>query len=196
MLGPLSDQQREVLERMRHVTEHLTSMIEEVLAYTSLETGVEQVRTTDDFLAADLLFAAASIVQPLCDRKGIALVVQSAAKPIRMTTDIDKARQILVCLATNAVKFTEHGEVRLALLDTDSDVHFTVSDTGIGIASPDLKRLFRPFSQLDGGLTRKHGGTGLGLYISHKLASLLRGRIDVESVAGKGSTFTLKLPKD
>jgi signal transduction histidine kinase len=85
--------------------------------------------------------------------------------------------------------------VCLALLDSGDDVHFTVTDTGIGIARPDLKRLFRPFSQIDGGLTRKHGGTGLGLYISHRLAGLLRGRIDVDSVAGKGSTFTLVLPR-
>jgi signal transduction histidine kinase len=195
VLGALSDAQREVLERMHYVTQHLSAMIEDVLAYTNLETGGEVVRPTD-FLAADLLSAAAAVVQPLADDKNLPLVSESVAKPIRMTTDIDKARQILVNLAANAVKFTESGEVRLTLLLDRDDVLFSVKDTGIGIAQSDLQRLFRPFSQLDSGLTRKHGGTGLGLYISHRFASLLRGRIEVESELGKGSTFTLVLPRE
>lgn len=195
VLGPLSDSQREVLERMHYVTQHLAAMIEDVLSYTNLESGGEVVRPTD-FLAADLLSAAAAIVQTLADQKDIALVTESEAKPIRMTTDIDKARQILVNLAGNAVKFTESGEVRLALRLDGGEVRFSVSDTGIGIVKPDLQRLFRPFTQLDSGLTRKHGGTGLGLYISQRLAQLLRGRIEVESEVGKGSTFTLVLPRE
>jgi signal transduction histidine kinase len=170
-------------------------MIEDVLAYTNLETGGEVVRPTD-FLAADLLSAAAAVVQPLADQKRIPLVSESDARPIRMTTDIDKARQILVNLAGNAVKFTERGEVRLAVTSDGKDVRFIVSDTGIGIAHPDIQRLFRPFTQLDSGLTRKHGGTGLGLYISNQLAGLLGGRIEVQSVLDKGSTFTLVLPRE
>ena len=195
VLGALSASQREVLERMHYVTEHLSAMIEDVLAYTNLETGGEVVRPTD-FLAADLLSAAAAIVQPLADQKKITLVSESDARPIRMTTDIDKARQILVNLAGNAVKFTEHGEVRLVVTQDLESVRFVVKDTGVGIASSDLQRLFRPFTQLDSGLTRKHGGTGLGLYISHRFARLLNGRIEVESEPGKGSTFTLVLPRE
>ncbi|HJQ19113.1 MAG TPA: ATP-binding protein [Gemmatimonadaceae bacterium] len=195
VLGPLSDSQREVVERMHYVTEHLAAMIEDVLAYTNLEAGGETVRPTD-FLAADLLSAAAAVVQPLADQKHLSLVVQSAARPIRMTTDIDKARQILVNLATNAVKFTDAGDVRLSLTEQGDEVHFAVSDTGVGISRGDLRRLFKPFAQLDSGLTRKHGGTGLGLYISDRLARLLRGRIEVESTPQHGSTFTVVLPKE
>lgn len=195
VLGPLSDAQREVLERMHYVTQHLAATIEDVLAYTNLETGGELVRPTD-FLAADLLSAAAAVVQPIADQKRLALVAESDATPIRMTTDIDKARQILVNLAGNAVKFTERGEIRLSVTSDDNDVRFAVSDTGIGIANSDLQRLFRPFTQLDSGLTRKHGGTGLGLYIAHRLTALLRGRIEVESSQGRGSTFTLVLPRE
>jgi signal transduction histidine kinase len=193
VLGPLSDQQREVLERMHYVTEHLAAMIEDVLAFTNLETGGSEVRPTD-FLAADLLFAAAAVVQPIAEQKNVTLVTESSATPIRMTSDVDKARQILVALAGNAIKFTEHGEVRLAVTATDDEARFSVTDTGIGIAEQDVQRLFRPFMQLDSGLTRRHGGAGLGLYIADRLARLLRGRIDVQSVAGKGSTFTLALP--
>ncbi|HYC50607.1 MAG TPA: ATP-binding protein [Gemmatimonadaceae bacterium] len=195
VLGPLSDPQREVLERMHYVTQHLSAMIEDVLAFTNLETGGEVVRATD-FLAADLLTAVAAVVQPLADQKKLPLVVESASTPIRMTTDIDKARQILVNLAGNAVKFTERGEVRLMLFSDGDAVRFEVKDTGIGIAPADLQRLFRPFTQLDSGLTRRHGGTGLGLYIAHRFATLLRGAIQVESEPGHGSTFTLVLPRE
>jgi signal transduction histidine kinase len=195
VLGPLSDSQREVLERMHHVTAHLSSMIEDVLAYTNLEAGGEVVRATD-LLAADLLSAAAAVVQPLVEQKRLSLVVSSAAVPIRMSTDVDKARQILVNLAANAIKFTDDGEVRLGLSGEGNDVHFTVTDTGMGIAPGDMQRLFKPFTQLDSGLTRKHGGTGLGLYISERLARLLRGRIDVSSRPGSGTTFTLVLPRE
>ena len=195
VLGPLSDSQREVLERMHYVTEHLAAVIEDVLSYTNLETGSEVVRPTD-FLAADLLSAAAAVVTPLADQKKLALVSQSAAQPIRMTTDIDKARQILVNLAGNAIKFTEAGEVRLSVTEADGAVRFSVADTGMGIARNDIQRLFRPFTQLDSGLTRRHGGTGLGLYISERLARLLRGRIEVQSEPAKGSTFTLVLPRE
>lgn len=193
VLGPLSDAQREVLERMHYVTDHLAAVIEDVLSYTNLETGAEIVRPTD-FLAADLLSAAAAVVHPLAQAKDLALVCESAAHPIRMTTDIDKARQILVNLANNAIKFTERGEVRLSVDMADAQVRFAVSDTGMGIAQTDVHRLFRPFTQLDSGLTRKHGGTGLGLYISDRLARLLGGRIEVQSAQGEGSVFTLVLP--
>jgi signal transduction histidine kinase len=195
VLGPLSDSQREVLERMHHVTAHLSSMIEDVLAYTNLETGGEVVRPTD-LLAADLLSAAAAVVQPLAEAKHLSLVVESAAVPIRMTTDVDKARQILVNLAANAIKFTDRGDVRLSLSGDDREVRFSVIDSGIGIDPHDVQRLFKPFTQLDSGLTRKHGGTGLGLYISERLARLLQGRIDVTSLPGQGATFTLVLPRE
>jgi signal transduction histidine kinase len=133
VLGPLSDAQREVVERMHFVTQHLAAMIEEVLTYTNLETGGEAVRPTD-LLAADLLPAAAAVIQPLADQKRLRIVIESAAHPIRMTTDIDRARQIIVNLASNAIKFTERGEVRLAVSLENDEVRFAVSDTGMGIA--------------------------------------------------------------
>lgn len=195
VIGPLSDAQLDVLARMRAVTEHLASMIEEVLAYTSLEEGQEIVRPTD-FLAGDLVVAAAAVVEPAARRKQIAVICETSVQPIRMTSDVDKARQVLVHLAGNAVKFTDVGEVRLSVDRDGDEVRFTIRDTGIGISADDLRRLFEPFAQVETGLTRRYGGTGLGLYISRRLAGMLGGRIEVESEPGAGSRFVLILPSE
>ena len=195
VIGPMSDSQIDVLERMRSVTQHLAALIEQVLAFSSLDEGREVVRPTD-FLAADIVRAAAAVVEPLARQKQLAFNYKVPDAPIRMTSDIDKIRQILVNLAGNAIKFTESGEVRLELERCDGAVCFTVSDTGIGIAPRDIERLFQPFAQLDTGLTRRHGGSGLGLYISRGLAELLGGRIEVQSELGSGSRFRLVLPSD
>jgi signal transduction histidine kinase len=205
VMGPLSEPQTDVLERMRSVTHHLTVMIEEVLAFSSIEAGREIVRPTE-FLAEDLVRAAVAIVEPLARQKRLQLTLIPPDAPIRLTSDIDKVRQIIVNLAGNAVKFTDHGEIRIEWsevglpgadgAESRREVCFRVTDTGPGIAIEDARRLFRAFLQLDAGLTRRHGGTGLGLYISQRLAQLLGGRIDVESELGVGSTFTLALPAE
>jgi signal transduction histidine kinase len=195
VIGPLSESQLDVLARMRAVTEHLASMIEEVLAYTSLEQGREVVRPTE-FLAGDLVVAAAAVVEPQGRRKHVAVITETSVQPIRMASDVDKARQVLVNLAGNAVKFTDTGEVRLSVQQVGDEVRFSVRDTGIGISVEDVERLFQPFSQLETGPTRRYGGTGLGLYISRRLAAMLGGRIEVDSTPGHGSTFTMVLPLD
>ncbi|HEX8942496.1 MAG TPA: HAMP domain-containing sensor histidine kinase [Gemmatimonadaceae bacterium] len=195
VVGPLADGQLDILERMRSVTQHLASVIEEVLTFSSLDEGRETIRPTD-FLAADLARATAAVIEPLARQKHLAFEYSISDTPIRITSDVDKIRQILINLAGNAVKFTDVGEIRLEVERQGGDVRFTVRDTGIGIASDDLERLFKPFAQLDTRLTRRHGGTGLGLYIARRLAELLGGRIDVESEPGKGSAFSLVLPGD
>ena len=193
VIGPMSDPQLDIIERMRSVTTHLSAMIEEILSFTSLEEGRETVRPSD-FLAEDLVRAAVAVVEPMVEQKGLRLHVQLPFSSVRMTSDIDKARQILVNLLGNAVKFTDSGAVTLRLSRGARAVRVDIVDTGIGIAADELPRLFRPFAQVDTGLTRRHGGTGLGLYISRRLATLLGGHIEVESAPGMGSTFTIVLP--
>jgi signal transduction histidine kinase len=193
VIGPMSDPQLDIIERMRSVTTHLSAMIEEILAFTSLEEGRETVRPSD-FLAEDLVRAALAVVEPIAEQKGLRLHVQLPFSSVRMTSDIDKARQILVNLLGNAVKFTDSGAVTVRLSRGARAVRVDVADTGIGIAAEELPRLFRPFAQVDTGLTRRHGGTGLGLYISRRLATLLAGHIEVESTPGVGSVFTVVLP--
>ena len=194
VLGEISDAQRDVLERMRSVTQHLTAMIEDVLAYSSLEMGHEVIRPTE-FLLVDLVNAVAAVAQPLAHQKGITLTIEVPDPTLRITTDIDRARQILINLAGNAVKFTDKGGVRIVVTTSDKDVGIAVIDSGIGIPTAQQKNLFKPFAQVDTGLTRRHGGTGLGLYISSQLAKLLGGRIELGSQPGKGSAFTFVLPR-
>jgi len=193
VIGPMSEPQLDILERMRSVTMHLSAMIEEILAFTSLEEGRETVRPTE-FLAEDLVRSALALMEPMAEQRRITLVPKLESTSIRMTSDIDKARQILVNLLGNAIKFTDAGSVSMRLTKGATSVRIDVEDTGIGIPSDELPRLFRPFAQVDTGLTRRHGGTGLGLYISRRLATMLGGHIEVASEPGVGSTFSVVLP--
>src|SRR4051812_37045501 len=178
VLGPIADAQRDILERMRSVTQHLTAMIEDVLAYSSLEMGHEVIRPTE-FLLVDLVNAVSAVAEPLAKQKGIELTSHVPDPNLRITTDIDRARQILINLAGNAVKFTDRGGVHIAVATAEKEIRISVTDSGIGIAPAQQNSLFKPFAQVDTGLTRRHGGTGLGLYISSQLAKLLGGHIEL-----------------
>ena len=193
ILGPLTPAQADVMERMRAVTHQLTAMIEEILTFSALEAGRELVRPVATHVA-EVVQAVVAVVEPLAAQKALAFAAIIPPDPPPLVTDPDKLRQILVNLCGNAVKFTERGGVRLVVTADAQQVTFAVIDTGLGIADGDLPRLFQAFAQLDTGLTRRFGGTGLGLYISQRLARLLGGRIEVESRLGEGSTFTLRLP--
>ena len=194
ILGPLTGEQQDVVERMRGVTHQLTAMIEEILTFSSLEAGRELVRRSE-IDVAEVMHAVVAVLEPLAQQKGLAFSVGLPPSPPTLFTDPDKLRQILVNLGGNAVKFTDRGTVRIEVAPTArGGVRFTVSDSGVGIAREDFGRLFQRFTQLDSGLTRRYGGTGLGLYISRRLAQLLGGTITVESAPGVGSVFTLELP--
>jgi signal transduction histidine kinase len=193
ILGPLTTQQADVVDRMRVVTHQLTAMIEEILTFSALEAGREVVRPSAVDVT-EVVQAVAAVVEPLAEQKGLAFSARVPAAAPPLVTDGDKLRQILVNLCGNAVKFTPAGSVALVVEWADDLVRCAVRDTGVGIAEADLPRLFHPFTQLDKGLTRRYGGTGLGLYISQRLARLLGGRIDVVSTPDVGSTFTLTLP--
>ncbi|HUF26037.1 MAG TPA: ATP-binding protein [Gemmatimonadaceae bacterium] len=193
VLGEMPEVQRDAVERMRAVTQQLTLMIDEVLAFTALDEGREVIasRATD---GAEILDRAVAVLEPLAERKGLDFVRLAAFESAPLVTDPEKARQILVNLGGNAIKFTDRGEVSFSVACIAGEVRFDVRDTGPGIPPDALPKLFRPFSQLDTGLTRRHGGTGLGLYVCRRLAEMLGGRIEVESAVGEGSRFTLVLP--
>lgn len=193
ILGELTPQQTETVERMRAVTGHLTSLIEEILAYSNLEAGREQLHPS--CLQAHVLARqVANIAEPLAMHKNIGFQLDLPEDDITFVSDGQKVRQILVNLAGNAVKFTESGRVCMRIRREGDEVTFSVEDTGVGIAPADHPRLFQPFGQLEEGLTRRHGGTGLGLYVSRRLAELVRGRIEVAPRVGGGTVFKLFLP--
>jgi signal transduction histidine kinase len=193
IFGPLSAHQLDMVDRMRSVTHQLAVMVDELLTFSALEAGRESVHPGDVTLG-DIVKAVVSLVEPLARQKDLELALSMPERLPMMFTDGEKVRQILVNLVGNAVKFTDRGRVSVGVERRNGEVRVLVRDTGIGIDEADRPRLFQPFTQLDSGLTRRHGGTGLGLYNSGRLAQLLGGRIDVESTTGAGSTFTLVMP--
>ncbi|HXV21694.1 MAG TPA: ATP-binding protein, partial [Desulfuromonadales bacterium] len=118
----------------------------------------------------------------------------SAEGTFTFESDPIKVRQVLVNLTSNAAKFTEQGEIRLALERQEEGIRLAVSDTGVGIRESDLEMLFTAFSQLEDVKTRRHEGTGLGLTITRQMVGLLGGRIQVDSTYGRGTTFAVLLP--
>ncbi|MFA6542338.1 MAG: ATP-binding protein, partial [Bacteroidota bacterium] len=125
------------------------------------------------------------------------LPLETAFPDIVLPINSDERRvaQILLNIINNAIKFTDKGFVRIAYETTEKTIVTKIIDTGIGIKKEDLRKLFKPFSQIDAGLTRNHEGTGLGLSICQKLVEKLGGTLSVESVPGTGSTFSVALPR-
>ncbi|HEX9108413.1 MAG TPA: ATP-binding protein, partial [Longimicrobiales bacterium] len=192
--GPLTPNQALYLERIRKSSNHLLSLIEEVLTYARLEAGRESVRR-EIVALDDLVRQASALVEPTAAARGLSYEVYVPEQDVRLETDARKVRQMLANLLSNAVKFTEQGSVVLTAREAGDDVIFEVKDTGIGIAPEHLERIFDAFWQVDSGTTRRAGGTGLGLGVTHRLAQLLGGEVTVQSELGQGSTFTLRLPR-
>ena len=199
ILGPLAPPQRDALVRLRAVSRHLGALIEDILTYASLEADRLSIRVAP-LQVTELLDTLLPYVEPLARAKGVGFRLELADGVPELMTDESRLRQILLNLVQNAVKFTEQGEVLLRVshgsptAEGKPTMRFAVRDTGLGIAASDLTRLFRPFSQLEDVRSRRHRGTGLGLYSSRRLATLLGGRIEVVSRPGEGSQFTLVLP--
>jgi signal transduction histidine kinase/CHASE3 domain sensor protein len=189
--GPLNEPQLNQLKRIRASADHLLALIDEVLTFSRVEAGKEVVREEEIFLRS-IVEDALTMITPLAGVKGLA--VRAEGDDVRLYTDGGKVRQILLNLLTNAIKFTDSGEVVIRSHSEAERVMVSVIDTGIGIAPENLERIFDPFWQVEQRSTRKVGGTGLGLSVSRTLARLVGGDIRAESELGKGSTFILTLP--
>jgi signal transduction histidine kinase len=188
--GPLNASQRGYLERIDVSARHLLGLIDQLLEAASLEVGEEEVRS-QELDAGAMLREVADLVRPDADRRRLELETSVPEEPLVLATDPGKLRQILLNLASNAVKYTDSGGVRMELApDGEGGALFTVSDTGIGMAEADLERAFQPFTQVH---EEQHhrGGTGLGLAVSRGLAGFLGATLTAESALGVGSSFTL-----
>src|SRR5262249_49078363 len=134
-------------------------------------------------------------LQSLAYQKNLELHVSIDKPFILVEMDRLRIRQVLLNLLSNAIKFTEQGFIKISVTDTPDQVVIAVTDTGIGLNPEEIKKIFRPFAQADSSITRKYGGTGLGLIISKNIIDLHSGTITVESRKGQGSIFTITLPK-
>ncbi|MDA8409670.1 MAG: PAS domain S-box protein [Treponema sp.] len=194
----LTPRQRDYLLKIERSGQHLLGVINDILDFSKIEAGklgIEQA----DFDLERLLGDMADFLNERIGTKGIELLFDVGLDvPRNLVGDRLRIGQILLNFGSNAVKFTERGEVHLSVRRLASDtesvtLRFAVSDTGIGIDGELLSRLFGSFEQADMSTTRKYGGTGLGLAISKRLADLMGGSIAVESEVGRGSTFSLSL---
>jgi signal transduction histidine kinase len=183
------------LERVRTAAWHLRGLIEQILVYARLEAGRETLMP-ETVIVSQLLNDVRALMEPNAIEKGLAFTVDNNESPLTLTTDLTKVRQILLNLATNAIKFTDRGEIRIGARSDGSDIVIYVSDTGIGIAAEHAERVFDAFWQVDQSATRRVGGAGLGLSVSRRLSRLLGGEMNFSSVVGEGTEFEVRLPRE
>jgi signal transduction histidine kinase len=190
---PVTQRQKEQVERIEAAGHHLMQLIEEVLTMASLETGQIRVRS-ERVDVGELVRQAADAVRSAAHAKGLELRIDVAQPDLAVSGDPDKLLQVMLSLLDNAVKFTESGEVRIWAGLRSGELHLEVSDTGVGIDPRLHERIFEPFWQAEQPITRRVGGTGLGLAISRGLVELMGGRIEVRSHPGDGASFVVRLP--
>ncbi len=193
LAGPLNAEQAKQLGMVRRSASHLLALINDVLDLSKIEAGQLQL-FVEEFDVREAVEKVAALVQPQADAKELELSTVIGQEVGSLASDRRRVEQILLNLLSNALKFTEQGQVCVEVTQTPRGLRFAVTDTGPGIAPEDLPRLFLPFSQVDAGLDRRHEGTGLGLSICKRLVEHLGGTIEVTSARGEGSTFRFELP--
>lgn len=194
-------EERQLLEMAKRSADSLVRIIADLLDFSRLEAGV---MTFEDkpFLLKEVVRSAVEVVSLVAKEKGLSLSWSvNAAVPEQLRGDEGRLRQVLVNLLGNAVKFTERGRIEVSIgtfepLEAQGEqyVEFSVRDTGVGIPADQLERIFDRFTQVDSSLTRRHGGTGLGLALTRQIVEKMGGSIWAESVVGSGSTFHFTVP--
>jgi signal transduction histidine kinase/DNA-binding response OmpR family regulator len=193
--GPLTGEQETQLHFIRKAANDLYELVNDLLDLAKVEAGKVVVRPVE-FTAENLFGTLRGMLRPLLVNPALNLVFDDPGEVPPIQSDESKVSQILRNFISNALKFTERGEIRVSARVTDDGEHvvFAVADTGIGIAPEDQETIFEEFTQLDSGLQRRVRGTGLGLPLTRKLAELLGGEVGVVSTPGVGSTFSVTLP--
>jgi signal transduction histidine kinase len=189
----LNDEQKKQLGMVSNSAKLLLSLINDLLDLSGIEAG--KIDTHCEWLTLQpVIDDVAASLAPQIAQKGLELVGDCPAEPVRLHTDRKKCYQIVLNLLNNAVKFTEHGRITVACRHCQERVEVSISDTGVGIKAEDMQLLFEAFRQFDNSACRRYEGSGLGLHLCRRLAKLLGGEIRATSEYSKGSCFTLSLP--
>ncbi len=194
--GELNPKQTKSLNHISGSGKHLLEMINDILDISKVESGKMELHY-EKFLVDEIFGNVMNIVSPLARKKDIELQMLIGSEKLSLNADKIRFKQILFNLASNAVKFTPEGGHVLLRAEQDGNMaEFSVIDTGIGISSADLGKLFLPFHQIDSTMSRKYDGTGLGLSLVKKLVEMHGGDVSVNSEPGKGSNFSFRIPLD
>ncbi|BAY60200.1 two-component hybrid sensor and regulator [Calothrix brevissima NIES-22] len=204
VLGEINHQQATAIATIERSGRHLLELIDDILDLAKIESGKLELQLSDSSIKS-LCHSSLLFVQQLALNKNIRLMTDIAESLGSIQADERRLRQVLINLLSNAIKFTPAGGVVTLKVYLDAaegenspssvpQVNFTVSDTGIGIASEDIHKLFQPFIQLDSNLNRHYNGTGLGLALVQRITTLHGGTVSVTSQVGEGSCFTVRIP--
>jgi signal transduction histidine kinase len=182
----LADKPRSQVERIRSASNSLLELVEEVLSFSRIEAGKEELRISPVSITT-MLQDLAALIEPMAAEKSLAVTLDLPDDEIRIVSDERKIRQIVTNLLSNAVKFTEAGGITIGAAVAVTEIRISVRDTGIGIPAEHLERIFEPFWQVEDASTRRFGGTGLGLGVARKLAHLMEGRSMSRAPCGRAA---------
>lgn len=198
LFGKLNKKQEEYADNINTSGKHLLSLINDILDLAKVESGKMKLDSEEFFLKEDLLDPSITMLREKAAKHNINLTLEiTPREDIKINADLKKLKQIVYNLLSNAVKFTHDGgsaRVMVKRKDEPSEIEIAVEDTGIGIKSEDMAKLFKEFSQIESIYTRQYEGTGLGLALTKRLVELHGGRIGAESEFGKGSRFIFTIP--
>ena len=193
--GPLTDEQRKYIARIRHNQSHLLQLVNELLDLGKIESGRIELNL-DAVPVQQVVESVYTMIEPQIDGSKLRLEVEPGDPNLFFHADRERVEQVVLNLLSNAVKFTPSGgSVRIVVSADDNEICLSVKDTGVGIPADKLEAVFEAFYQVEGSQSRTYGGTGLGLAISRQLARSMGGDLTVKSTVGAGSTFTLGLPR-
>lgn len=194
MDGPINEEQKTSLKKIENSSFHLLELINGILDLAKIE--AHRIELDKKFVnLVEIIHSAVEEMQLLADQKNLTLSFNLPGPSVMIEIDQVWIKQVLINLLSNAIKFTEKGTIDIALHDFPDHIEMTVADTGIGLTPEEAKKIFNPFTQADSSITRKFGGTGLGLTICRNIVKLHGGKISVKSKKGIGSAFIISLPK-
>lgn len=192
--GPLTEQQRKVMGRIRRAGKHLLALINDILGFAKIEAGHIELKVAD-VPVSEVVASSGAMIEVQATNKALSFAARPGPEQVQVRADRERLTQILTNLLTNAVKFTEAGSVTIGWQADDRAVRIAVSDTGRGIPADKVASIFEPFIQAGHSAEERQQGVGLGLAISRELALAMGGDLTVESAVGQGSTFTLRLAR-